>query len=142
MTVVVVGEGGEAPPGEAPVSEPVAEAVTDAAVEIAEIEANRDITLAVIAAETQEAQAEAFGQERVTALQSERDALWTENLSLREQVGNLEAQVLTLLPSPEPEPPPNPTPPADEPPAPMPVSQEAPEPPPEPAQKRKPLRFI
>lgn len=150
MTEVVIVDGGDDTPAEEAaeaVAEVQAEAtgdVADAAVQIAEIEANKEITLAVIAAETEEARDEAWRDSRITELSAENERLWTENNSLTARVSELETELSTLLNSVALEQPPNPTPPESGVADPTQVSQTLTEavPPPEPAKKRRPVRFI
>jgi len=147
-TVVVVtsgeGEAGEGSEGgeiQAVAEAEATEEVADAAVEIARIEADRDVTLAAISAETTEAIHESFSNQELEQCRLRIAELEGENTALRTQ---LESQPALLIPVQSEEPPPNP---------PLELesakedgpreSQEAPaqaaEPP---SQKRKPLRWI
>jgi len=148
-TVVVVDAGGQAPVviqdgGEVGESAEVAAAgeVADAAVEIARIEAARDVNLAELAIVETEVRHEAYSNEELDACRLTIARLEGENTALRTE---LEASRAPLILDLSPEPPLNPLPEADAV-EPEPVQAESPEaaaPPPEPApRKSKPLRWI
>lgn len=111
MTDVTIVNAGAEPPvieGEV-ITPPVAEAVSEAAIEIAEIQADRDITLAAIAAESAREQVEALGRDRIIELEAElsecRNQSSTEIAALMTELSSTRSQLeaLTQPQSPPPE---------------------------------------
>lgn len=108
-TVIVIAPGeGAAIEGEAvgdvqaPLEVEAVEEVTVAAVEIARIEADRDVTLAVIAAETEEVRVEAFTEQEIE--------VWRTRAITAEELCTVQQRELERLTSPpSPPSPPNPS---------------------------------
>jgi len=87
------------------ISTDAAEAVAEAVVEVAEIEADRDITLAKIAAETQVEMTAALGRDEVVSLQAELETCWNQISTLETINSDLMATVERLTPPPSTPPP-------------------------------------
>ena len=143
--VVVTGEGATVESGGSGEVEAAGE-VADAAVQIAQIQADRDVALAVIEGENSERREEAFAENFNEDLRAENARLRGELDECRNTITTLETTVAALTPPPpsEPEPPPSPpeNPPAavaDDPPAPASPEAEAPEPP---SRRAPKLRWI
>jgi hypothetical protein len=92
-------------------SETATEVVADSAVEIAQIEADKEVTLAAIDAETQTARIDANERESERWHDQELASLREQNSTLREKITELETLVASLIPprlseevTPEPEP--------------------------------------
>lgn len=144
MSVVIVeGEGG-APDAAAP--EAALEAAPAAAVEIAEIQADRDVTLAAIAAESERERAELWRNDHIVNLERElsecRNTISTQATELEEKTALLSTlQPLVVL-----EAPPSPTleaPPSGESiPSEEPAQEALDAPPAEPAPRKRKLRLI
>lgn len=94
------GDGGEMGEG----SEAPAEALADAAVEIAQINADRDVDLALIHTEAEAQRVEAFASEELSRCRERIAELEGLNLGLNSELETLRA----LIPPPSPEPPPSP----------------------------------
>jgi hypothetical protein len=110
VTTVIIEPAAEAaepaeiePAAEAPQAEAV-EAAGEAAVEIAQIEADRDVTLAVIEGENDAARIEAMRDERIDALELELAQCRTTISTLEMELQTRPALVLEAPPSPEPAP--------------------------------------
>jgi hypothetical protein len=79
----------------------VVEPVLDTAIEVAQIQADRDITIAAIAAEVETARVDAIHEDHVAQLEaSERESeTWQELQNLKTEVANLILQVSLLVSS-------------------------------------------